>query len=329
MLTKTAVRLVLAVLILAALMALSGLDPAAVGETLGELGLRTWCAALAVHLLIYALRAWRFAVLVPVAERPGFGDTLVVSAAHNLAAQVLPAKTGELTLVVYLRARCGVSAASAAASLLVSRLLDVLVLALFGGAAALLVSREHGGLVAVLATGLLAAAVALALALRRAPDLARALERRTRGRGARAERVGAVGARLGEALGAASGRDVLWRALALSVPLWILVFAFWVVLAGDVGLPEHVGAIDSAFAAALASLASLVPLSAFGGIGPMEAGWQVGYSLVGVEADTALAVGLAVHLVQLFNVALFGGLAHLWMAVRPSSGATPRARGVD
>jgi uncharacterized membrane protein YbhN (UPF0104 family) len=315
--TKPILRLVLAAAILTALFLWSGLDLATAFATLGRLGLGTYLAATAVHLVIYGLRAWRFALLVPRAERPALPAVLLVSAAHNLAAQVLPAKTGELTIIVYLKTRCGVSGSAATASLLVSRLLDVLVLAACGGLASAAVAREHGAGIALLALALLAAAGVGVFMLGRAPRLARALAERTAGRGPRLARLGELATRLGAALGVAGGRAALAPALLVSLPLWILVFVFWTLLAGDLGLPPDVGPLDATFAAALASLAALVPLSTFGGFGPMEAGWKLGFTLVGVEAQQALAVGFAVHLVQLFNVVVLGGLAHLVMALVP------------
>lgn len=299
----------------------SGLAVGEVTATLARLDPATYGVALAIHVGIYALRARRFQQLLPVGDRPPLGEVVTASAAHNLAAQVLPAKTGEVTLVVYLRGHSGVGAPAAAASLLVSRLLDVLMLAAAGGLAAALVARDAGVRVVPFAVLLLAATLVGAFAFARATVLTRRVAERCRGRGPRAERVGEAVERLGHALESAGARSSVVPAALVSVPLWVLVFAFWVVLAGDLGLPPGVDALDSTFAAALASLASLLPLSAFGGIGPMEAGWQLGYGLVGVDLDTALAVGLSVHLVQLFNVALLGGLAHLRMAVRPGDSA--------
>jgi uncharacterized protein (TIRG00374 family) len=322
---KLALRLALAVALLALLFWGSGLDLESALATLGRLEWRTYLLATLAHLAIHALRAWRFALLVPRAERPAFGETLVASTAHNLAAQVLPAKTGELAIVVYLKTRCGVSASSGAASLVVSRLLDVLVLAAFGGAAAAFVAREHGGAIAALSAALLAGALLGAWLLGRAPVVLGHIARRAEQRGGSAARLGERLARLGTALGAAGNRAALVPALLVSLPLWVLVFVFWVVLAQGLGLPADVGWIDAVFAAALASLAALVPLSAFGGFGPMEAGWQLGFTLVGVESHLALAVGLSVHLVQIFNVVVLGALAHLVMALVPARPRAPTA----
>jgi uncharacterized membrane protein YbhN (UPF0104 family) len=297
----------------------SGLQLDDVARTLRRLGPGTFAAAFGLHVLSYLFRARRFQILVPVAERPPLAEVVTASAAHNLAVQVLPAKTGELTLIVYLRGRSGVSGSAATASLLISRLLDVLMLGALGGLAALVVAREHGGLALALAGGLFVGSLFVALVVARATWLTDGLARRLATRGARAQRAGEIIGRLGAALESAGHRSSIGPALLLSVPLWLCVFGFWVTLASGLGLPEHIGLLDNAFATASAQIGSLVPLAAFGGIGPMEAGWQLGYGILGVDLDTALAVGLSTHLVQLFNVSVLGGLAHLRMAARPKA----------
>ncbi|HUR27378.1 MAG TPA: lysylphosphatidylglycerol synthase domain-containing protein, partial [Planctomycetota bacterium] len=93
----------------------------------------SWSAALcalAVHVAIYVVRSQRFRVLLPAEQRPSSAAMLAISAAHNLAAYVLPAKTGEMALVVYLRSHSGVPATAGLAALLVSRLLDLATLCL-------------------------------------------------------------------------------------------------------------------------------------------------------------------------------------------------------
>ena len=97
-------------------------------ETLKGISLAQWSVALAVHAGIYLLRAWRFAVLTPKGHRPPFWQVLSVSSAHNLAAYVLPLKSGEATFVLYSSKVGEVPARASVASLLVSRLLDLFVL---------------------------------------------------------------------------------------------------------------------------------------------------------------------------------------------------------
>ena len=57
--------------------------------------------------------------------------------------------------------------------------------------------------------------------------------------------------------------------------------------------------------------------NAFAGVGTQEAGWVLGFGILGIERDTAFATGLAVHLVQLFNVCAMGLAGHVAMGLMP------------
>ncbi len=314
--------LAIAAVLLALLMHWGGVGPADFARALGRLDGRTWAFALGLHLCIYALRAWRFALLVPRAERPAFGPVMAVSAAHNLASYVLPAKTGEATLVVYLKAHCGVSGAAGLASLVVSRLFDLAVLCAGVSAATLVLgwgSEGALGRLVPLALVLLGLAAVLAFLCLR-PHLLSvgtgwALRRLRLGRLAIGRAILARLGRVGAALEATGRGTTPAAVLAASVGIWLLVFAFYAVLARGVGLPEWVGYPEAVFGSSLAVLFNLRPVNGFAGFGTQEAGWKIGFVLLGVEGDLALATGLAVHLVQLANVVLLGLIGHLVMGL--------------
>jgi len=119
------VSLLVAGLLLAFLALWGGVHPREVVEACRRLTWRTYALAFLVHLAIYVLRAVRFRILFPPGTRPPFGALTAVSSASAMAAGILPAKVGEATFVVYLRNVCGTPVALGAASLIVSRLLDV------------------------------------------------------------------------------------------------------------------------------------------------------------------------------------------------------------
>ncbi|MEO0652973.1 MAG: lysylphosphatidylglycerol synthase domain-containing protein, partial [Planctomycetota bacterium] len=298
----------------------------------GRLSPRTYLLALGLHLTIYLVRAFRFSALLPAAERPPFAGVLAASAAHNLAAYVLPAKTGEATLVVYLRGHSGVAASAGLATLLVSRLLDLAtLLGLVGGLVLALGSEFEGRAAATspwLGGGLLLLSGAIAAVCARPAVLARVASGLGR-------RVGlarsSVGQRLLERLGRLSEaltRSVHRRSLGVgvlcSLAIWALVFAFYALLGRATGLPGDLGYARSAFGASLAVLFNLLPINGFAGFGTQEAGWKVGYLLIGVDGAVALASGFAVHLIQLANVVLLGLLGH---AALPLVGAARRRAG--
>jgi len=306
--------LAIAVLLLALLFLWGGASCADLRGTLARLPAGTWFSALAIHAGIYLLRAARFRVLIPPRHRPPLARVLGISAAHNLAAYVLPAKTGEAALVLYLKGACAVPAREGLATLVVSRLLDLATLAGGLGIACLAMRWlvPLGALLLALAAlfGLLCLRPA---ALVRVPTVLTRLARLERTRaGARVE---ARAAEAAAALSAAGGAGRLPAAALLSLPLWLGVFLFYAVLARGLGLSESVELARATFGSGLAVAANLLPINGLAGFGTQEAGWVVGFGALGVSRELALSSGLGAHLVQLANVAAFGLLGHLAMGL--------------
>ena len=325
-----------------ALIAWGGVEPADIVDTLKGLTLLQGLVALSVHAGISLLRAWRFSILMPAEVRPCYGRVLAASSAHNLAAYVLPLKSGEGTFILYTAGVAEVPARSSMASLLVSRLLDLIVLCavmvLVTWLAPLLSAGMPGealgesparvaGLISrmftvggvFLVVGLLAAWVCVrrsgfaALIAR----LLRLLHIESTALGAKL--VAFIG-RFSEALDEAGARGGMWRASFVSVALWCGVISFYAVLFPAFGWPEgQMIVVPAVLAAGFATLANLLPVNGFAGFGTQEGGWVVGMSLWGVDPELALAIGVSAHLVQLGNVVLFGLLGHLGMALLPKA----------
>jgi uncharacterized protein (TIRG00374 family) len=332
---KTAPRLALSLaisaLLLWVLVRWGGLSLAELGATVRRLSPATFAAALAVHCLIYVLRAWRFCLLVPGAPPPSFAQSFAVGAVHNLAVYLMPAKTGEAAWVLLLKSRCGVPAALGLASLLVARLLDMAVLCGTLGAACLALQfwrgHAHQVWLAPLGAALLAGAAVLGWASGSSGRIAGALRALLGGLGMSRTRLGArVDAKLAalEAALREAGRGRLLAAALLTLPQWLAIFAFYAILARGLGLPESIGFAEAAFGSSLTVLSNLLPINGFAGLGTQEGGWVLGFGALGVSADLALSTGLGVHAVQLVDTLLLGAVGHAALVLarpRPSSDA--------
>jgi hypothetical protein len=250
---------------------------------------------------------------------------------------VLPAKTGEATFVVYLKGVAGVPGSEGLASLLVSRLLDLTVLVGSIGLAGLVIAVGAGGAaqrewLLPTSAALLALAAVLAVLCARSRWLVQLFvwsSRRLRlDRIHLGQRIVAKAEGFGAALHHASAEGRLLGGALLSLPLWLLVFLFYAVLARGLGLAEHGSLVRTAFGAGLATVANLLPINGFAGFGTQEAGWSIGFRLLGVPRELALSTGIGVHLVQLFNVVLMGVVGHAFMGLvgraRPA-GDPPRS----
>ncbi len=307
-----------------------GVDLDEVGRALASLEPADYALAASIHLGIYCLRAFRFRLLVPPSSRPSFGRALTVSSAHNLASYVLPAKTGEASFIVYLKRFAGVSGARGLASLLVSRLLDLAVMCTAVSLACFYLAstasdsvRERVGDLVPLAVLLLGLTLVLAVLCARGHLLVSFFERLSKllrlDRLKLGRKVLDRTVDVEEALRLAGGEGRLALAALLTLPIWMLVFAFYSVLGTNLGLPVTTSYPEVAFGSSATVMFNLLPVNGVAGFGTQEMGWTLGFEILGVDRKLALASGISTHLVQLFNVCLFGVIGHLFMGlVKPT-----------
>ncbi|MCA8979857.1 MAG: flippase-like domain-containing protein, partial [Planctomycetes bacterium] len=305
-LLRIAASLALAALLLWGFGRWSGLSWGELFGSWRSVDLATWTTALGLHAAVYVLRAWRFQLLFPPAARPGIGRLLAVAAAHNLAAYVMPAKTGEAAFVLYARKTCGVSGSQALASLITSRLLDLCtVCAGLGVACSVLAAGRGnapawftplGAMLAVLAVviGVLAWKSHWLVALYTVFASYTRLDRTSLGR-----RADALAQRVSHALLEAGSEGRVIKAALVSAPQWLGIFLFYGVLVRGLGLSETVDLSQAALGSGLAVVANLLPINGFAGFGTQEAGWVLGFGALGVSKDLATATSVGVHMIQL------------------------------
>lgn len=320
---RVAGSLVLAAALLVPLALWGGVSADDLRATAARLSVETYLSALGLHVALYVLRAIRFHALFPPESKPSAGPFLAVCAAHTLAAFVLPAKIGEATFVLYANRVTRTPASAAVASLVVSRLLDMAVLALGFGIACITLHlwggyRGIGWFVPVGVALVLVSAGVFVLSSRGdlVVELGAWIARRFRLQHTRAgaklfEKTAALGVSLREA--GADGRLV--RAVLVSIPIWLVIFLFCAVLARGLGLSSATTLAEATFGASLAIVTSLIPISAFANFGTLEMGWTLGFGVLGVPRDLAVATGLGLHVVQLANVVALGVLGHVGMAL--------------
>lgn len=333
---RTSLRLLLSLLVasllLAALFRWGGVSLEELLEIWASLPLSVFLQALFVHLGVYTVRATRYRVLLPPEQRPPLPAMLAIAWAHNLAVYVLPAKTGEGTLVLYLRKLCAVPAKVGLASLVVSRLLDLATLAGFLALATLVLAAAGtlpGAWAWPFGALLLVGSVALYVVSARGGWLVcwlTAIVGFLRLDGTRLGRkLDSVANEVADALHVAAGEGRLGAAALLSALVWTGIFGFYFVLSHGFGMNGDLGPVEVAFGSSWAMLANLLPINGFAAAGTQELGWVVGFEQVGVDRALALSSGLGVHLVQLANVVLFGVLGHAAMAL-VGSRAAPNSR---
>ena len=321
---KAAAQLALSLAVATALVALllywSGTSVGRVAAAIGDLDPAVFATALGIQAAIYPLRAWRIRRLLP-GGGPGLARLTGVSATHVLAANLLPAKLGEAALVFVLR-REGVPGAAGAAVLVLTRLLDFAAVTGALSVACLALAALGTDLPWLLPVGALLALPALTCGwlVRRSERIAVLAARLVGavglGRTVLGSRVADFAGRLGQALAGIQTPRLL-AAAGATLPIWVLVFAFYAVLARGFGIDSLTWA-QAVFGAGLAIVATLLPLHGFAGFGVQDAGWVAGFTALGVAPELATSSGLAAHVVYVGNLTLFGLLA--WLLLRRTAG---------
>ncbi len=274
------------------------------------------------YFLSYACRAARMRQLIHSA-RPGLADLLSVVSVHNLLNMLLPLRAGELSWIYLARKRYGLSIAEGLSALLLARLFDVVGIVVFFLAALALHWRGAGDAARELAGGavlLLALSGAALLALARGAPLLLGAARR---------------------LAACCGVDshplvqkLLERCRALldhvarvgsrrtAASVFLVTQAQWLCTLLCCYALLRAAAVEFAFSASILgstglSVALILPINTFAGVGSFEAGWTVGYRLAGLDLECALATAVCAHLFILVFAALLGGLGMAGLRRRP------------
>ena len=272
--------------------------------------------AFGVYMAMYAIRSARFALLVPKAS---FGTMLSIVAVHNFMLRLMPMRTGEF-VYAYLVKRAGATGMTEGLlGVFLVRLLDATIVLLFFGTTLAFNQGSYLGdpklgliVASVLAlVGILAlvfykhslrlaiwtlGAILAALKLNQRPSVVRLFDK------------------LSQATQEFSRLPLRVTLLAIvyTVLAWILNFAMiWMVLAACgawLSVPRLVlGGTGSI-------VGSMLPVSAVGNFGALEATWALGFSLVGVPTQVAAGSGIVFSVITLGFAALVAPLGWLFIA---------------
>ena len=265
-------------------------------------------------------RAFRFAHLLPF--RPGrFLTLLAIAFALSMFNNLLPSRGGEVTFVYMMRQQHDVPAGEAAAVLVVARLFDYLAVAtLFVVTALLSLSRLPGYALWIVLTVALFLLLTVAV-LAAIPWLGQwglgLLERLLSHRRLQGLALPALILRASRAAVRAFAAIRSPRTYGLtglwSLLIWLGTFAwFWAFLAA-VGIQTN--AAEVIVGSTFAVLSKAIPFITVGGLGAHEAGWTMGFMLVGFDKHVAIASGFAVNILTLLASLLFGGLGLAGLAL--------------
>lgn len=301
----------LAISLVAIVIVISTVDVAETFEILRRAEPLYLVLVLAVIAAQVAVRGWRWRMLLPhrpdgsaVPLRRTFSPMLI----GYLGNIVLPARLGEAIRSFLVARRETLVPLEAFGATMLERLIDVVVLALIGLAAAVALGAEWWivaiGLVAGVG-GVLVLALLVVLGFGRLVDVGRWVLERLR-LAHRLERL--LGWAGSFAVGVDRGRDVprLLGASGVSVVAWILDASIFYLVGRSLGLELAIA--EAVLIGAVAVLATAVP-AAPGYVGTFELAATSTAVALGVPREEALALAVLVHMITVIPVAIAGAIA--------------------
>ena len=254
-----------------------------------------WLVALGflLNILAFGVRAFRFNLLLPPADRIPVATAWSLSGATTFLLQVMPFRSGEIGSWASIKAALGASWARSGAVLALVKLLDtatLLLAGLAGGAWLLFTHCTHVLGVGVAALVLLGAAFLLALPLAGGRLLVSLVPRLPEN-----SRRHAIAREVAEGLSVARrapGSYAMATAAAAAF-LALHVPALWLTARG-LGLPIHPATLLVALFTSIAT-AAVLPSPA-GTFGPYESGFAAATALDGVPLATGAVLGGLLHL---------------------------------
>jgi uncharacterized membrane protein YbhN (UPF0104 family) len=275
-------------------------------------------AGLGLWTLLYLARAARFCMLAP---RTPYATMLAIAAVHNLLLRVMPFRSGEISYAILVRRAGSAALTESLLGLALLRILDgVAVVSIFAVSLAL----DRGAWLGSRTVSLWAAFAATLIgfvALWRFADLFR-LTRRALHRLATfagwEHRPFAIRVfeRADHAIGELEqiGARALGRLFLLTLVQWGLIFGTFAVTLRAFSLP--IALTTTVLGATAAVVSGFLPIGGIGSFGTLEAGWALGFVMVGLPRDVAVASGFGVSLSTLAYTAILGLPGWLWLTFR-------------
>lgn len=270
-----------------------------IAEGFRKIDLSLFAVAAGCYVITYPVRSFR--IYYMMRDSASFKRVLPVCMKHQFFGRIIPFKAGELSLVYLLKKSFGSSAAKGGTVLVLLRLFDAAVMVL----SFIICNRfaNVGGWLSYLAVGLFVFVIVFIIVMLFAfPKIIGFLK--SVGKEKAAEKAEDVA----ELLKSISPKDFAVVFIS-TVVLWIFVYLsmHFVAAAFFPGLTV----MKTVSASFLASVAAFLPVNGLGGFGTTEAGWTLGFSLMGMPESIALTSGVISNLMSFVITVCFGLISFL------------------
>ena len=293
------------------------IEPQQIGRLVAETDWLLWLAGFVLWVLMYLVRTVRFVLLAP---RTPYVTMFCIASVHNFLLRLLPMRTGDLSYA-YLVKRAGTAGlGESLLGLLLLRALDAtVVVVLFSMTLAL----DRGTYLGDRTAGLVAAGVAAVLGIVLVVLMGRAAAAGAtlcygRGRAARRGRAALDPGAAGEdesSIEAFSriGTAAKAKVSAASIVLWLLTFAAFFAIMRGFSMPVDLA--QTVLGSTAAVVTGFLPIGGIGSFGTLEAGWALGFALVGLSEEQAVVSGFGVSLTTFTYAAVLGLIGWIGLGI--------------
>ena len=256
------------------------------------------------------MRALRFHILTE--KKISIIKWILISCIHGLYNRILPARSGEASLLYYAKKIGNIETLNSLNILLVSRLSDLVsVIILF--LVALISSRDalvvYPKVIIISLILVLMVLFILIKQLKKILELSLSILKKI---SVKVKLFNKLQKKLSnvriDSIIKFSNKTLL-QVFFISMIQWVILYFLFFVILRDINnaLSFSYVIIGSAYA----NISNLIPISAIGGFGTMEAGWILGFTILGVNKASALFTGFTTNIVT-FILTIILGMVGIW-----------------
>jgi len=257
------------------------------------------------------LKSLRFMLMLKE-HRIKHSDMFAIVSYQNFFNLLLPARTGELTLIYYLKKIGGLRVSTGLHSLLLSRFMDLMVVAvIFIISSYFYWGRALPLPLLVISLIILSGSLLLVFRLGLMLNLAKKIiETFTKLSGLRDKKIIQKGIDLvdkfRDAIPEYNSKTDYFLFIAVTVVIWI---NFYIIFYFNIkALIDGVSFLRVLIGATGAVLTNTLPVNSFGSFGTLEAGWTGGFMLVGMNLQDSILTGFAYHVMILLCAAVIASI---------------------
>lgn len=267
-----------------------------------------------LYLCTYFFRALRFYILLN--NKVNLKDLFSIVSVHNMANNILPARTGEISYVYLSKKLHEIPVGEGVASLMVARVFDLITISSFFFISIIFIrdlpdlGSKIIGLIIVLLAFVLLLFLALLFFGERFIDTIRRVAN-----GINVLRFSFVqyllrkGDETVQSFKLMKSKKLFGYVFVTSIAVWCSQYSMLCVLANAMGIALTLWCMI--FAITFVFFTTILPIQTIGGFGIIESGWAFGFMVMGVSKNEAIASGFSIHIIMLIFALVIGVLGFI------------------